>query len=119
MAVDEGLVEWVREALAPIGSVTMRRMMGGATLYCDGTVFAIAGDGELWFKADGESDALWDAEACPRFTYAMGVGRTGSMNYRRAPDAVYDDADVMRRWAAVAIEAGLRAPKRKPRSRPR
>ncbi|WP_431468867.1 TfoX/Sxy family protein [Sphingosinithalassobacter sp. LHW66-3] len=119
MAVDEGLVEWVREALAPIGSVSMRRMMGGATLYCDGTIFAIVGDGELWFKADGESDAIWDAEACPRFTYAMGVGRTGSMNYRRAPDAVYDDADVMRRWAAVAIEAGLRAPKRKPRSRPR
>jgi hypothetical protein len=32
MAVDEGLVAWVTEALEPVGKVTMRRMMGGA---CD------------------------------------------------------------------------------------
>ena len=37
MAVDEGLVEWTKEALEPIGTVTFRRMMGGATLYLDGT----------------------------------------------------------------------------------
>ena len=36
-------------------------MMGGATLYCDGTVFAILAFDELWFKADAESDAAWDA----------------------------------------------------------
>jgi hypothetical protein len=44
MAVDEGLVAWVTEALEPVGSVTMRRMMGGATLYMDGTIFGIVHD---------------------------------------------------------------------------
>jgi DNA transformation protein len=39
------------------------------------------------------------------------------MNYRRAPDDVYDDADAMREWAALGIAAGLRAPKKKPRKR--
>lgn len=58
MAVDEGLVAWVTEALELVGSVTMRRMMGGATLYLDGTIFGIVHDGELWLKADEESNAI-------------------------------------------------------------
>ncbi|NLS25309.1 hypothetical protein S2M10_02730 [Sphingomonas sp. S2M10] len=114
MALDTGLVDWVREALAPIGMVTMRRMMGGATLYCDHTVFAILAFDELWFKADAESDALWDAAGADRFTYTA-KDRTMVMNYRRAPADAYDDADALREWAGLAIAASLRAPVRKPR----
>lgn len=110
MAVDPGSVAWVEEALAPVGSVTKRAMMGGATLYLDGTVFAIVADDLLWFKADATSDPVWDVAGCVRFTYAMGEGRTGTMNYRRAPDDVYDDADALREWALLGVAAGLRAP---------
>jgi DNA transformation protein and related proteins len=117
MALDHGLVEWVREALEPVGAVTMRRMMGGATLYLDGTVFAIVASDALWFKADAESDAAWDAAGCDRFSYDVG-GTVKSMNYRRAPADVYDDADAMREWAELAIAAGLRAPKKTPRKKP-
>ncbi|CAN5145492.1 hypothetical protein BH10PSE12_BH10PSE12_16790 [soil metagenome] len=117
MSSDQGLLAWVTEALEPLGGVTMRNMMGGATLYLDGTVFAILDSGSqgggLWFKADKESDATWDAADCPRFTYEMGEGRTGTMNYRRAPDDVYDDADAIQHWARLAVEAGLRGPKKK------
>jgi DNA transformation protein len=114
MAADQGLIDWVTEAMEPIGGVTKRAMMGGATLYCDGTIFAIvASGGGLWLKADAESDPVWDEAGCARFTYDMG-GKTGSMNYRRAPDDVYDDADELRRWATLALEAGRRAPKKAP-----
>jgi len=114
MAADEGLVDWVTEAMEPVGRVTKRAMMGGATLYCDGIIFAIvASGGGLWLKADAESDAIWDDEGCERFTYDMN-GKPGSMNYRRAPDDVYDDADELRRWATLALEAGRRAPKKAP-----
>jgi DNA transformation protein and related proteins len=112
MSVNDGLIDWVAEALAPMGNVTRRAMMGGATLYLDGTVFAIVDDDALWFKADKVSDAEWDAAGCARFTFDMG-GKTGSMNYRRAPDDVYDDAEAMQRWAALAVAAGQRAPVKK------
>lgn len=115
MALDTGLIDWVAEALAPIGTVTHRRMMGGATLYLDGTVFAIVAHDALWFKGDAETDAIWDAGGCERFTVEMKNGRTASMNYRRAPDEVHDDADAMRHWAMLGIEAGRRAPARKKR----
>lgn len=115
MALDEGLTDWVAEAMAPLGAVTRRRMMGGATFYLDGTVFAIVtGDGRLWFKADGESDAQWDAIGAERFSYAR-EGRVATMNYRLAPEDVYDDADALRQWGALGLEAGQRAPARKPR----
>lgn len=116
--LDEGLYAWAQEALEPLGRVTMRKMMGGATLYLDGTVFAILIEDGIWFKSDAESDAVWDREGCERFTYTFGDGRTGTMNYRRAPLDVYDDPDAMRRCASLALEAGLRgAAKRKPARR--
>ena len=114
MAFDQGLVDWVAEALEPIGTVTFRKMMGGATLYLDGTIFAIAHDSELFFKADATSDAVWDEAGCGRFTMTAKDGKVDTMNYRRAPADVYDDADAMREWAALGVAAGLRAPK-KPR----
>lgn len=99
-----GVVDWVAEALAPLGEVVSRPMMGGLTLYCDGVVFAIVAADELWLKADRISDAAWDAIGAERF--ATAPGRT--MNYRRAPGDCYDDVDAMREWATVAIEAGRR-----------
>lgn len=115
MALDMGLVAWVEEAMAPVGTVTWRRMMGGATLYCDGVVFAIVPSwGTLYFKSDAGTDAAWDAIGAERFTFEMN-GVLKSMNYRTAPDAVLDDADELRKWAALALEAGRRAPAKKPK----
>jgi DNA transformation protein len=112
MAFDAGIVEWVTEALEPIGAVTMRRMMGAATLYCDGVIFAVVED-ELWFKGDAESAGFWDAAGCDRFTFTEKDGTVQTMNYRRAPADVYDDADAMREWAAHAIAAGQRGAAKK------
>ena len=118
MALDVRLLAWVEEAMAPLGTVTKRAMMGGATLYLDGTIFAIVShDGLLWFKGDAESDATWDAAGCPRFSYTMGEGREGSMNYRRAPDDCYDHADAFREWAALGVAAGQRAPVKKAKAK--
>lgn len=122
MSVDPGLIAWMEEALAPLGHLTMRKMMGGATLYLDGVAFAIVGEDQLWLKADAQSDAIWDAEGCERFTYTFKNGRVGTMNYRRAPLDVHDDLEAMQRWARLALEAGTRAAAakkpRKPKRRP-
>ena len=115
MAIDEGLLAWVQEALEPMGSVSMRKMMGGATLYLDGTIFALIDESEIWFKADEETNATWDAEGCERFTVTFKDGTIDRMNDRRPPSDVYDDPDELRRWAQVALEAGLRRPVKKRR----
>lgn len=113
MAFDEGLYAWVQEALEPMGSVSKRPMMGAAILYLDGIVFAVLEDGELWFKADAESAATWDEAGCERFTFTSKDGRTETMNYRRAPSDVYDEAEAMQHWAGLAVEAGRRGAAKK------
>lgn len=119
MAIDEGLADWVAEAMAPEGEVTRKRLFGGATLYCQGVAFAILAFDALWFKADAASDAAWDSIAAPRFTVEREGGKTQSMNYRRAPEDVYDDPDALRRWGRLALEAEHRAPAKKPKARKR
>ncbi len=114
----EELLALAQDWLAPLGQVTGRKMMGGMTLYLDGVVFAILADDLLWFKADKESDAEWDAAGCDRFVVGEKDGVPQAMNYRRAPGDVYDDPEDMRRWAVVALAAGLRsAAKKRPRPR--
>ena len=116
MSFDEGLYAWVQEALEPVGAVAMRRMMGAAVLYLDGTVFAVLDAETRWFKSDAESDAIWDAEGCERFTFSSKEGRVETMNYRRAPPDVHDDPEAMQHWARIAVEAGLRsAAKKRPK----
>lgn len=120
MSFDPGLYEWVQEALEPLGTVTMRKMMGGATLYLDGATFAIMVEGELWFKSDEEANAFWDGEGCTeRFAVTFRDGTVDRMNYRRAATDVYDDAEAMQRYAAVAAEAGRRRPVKKRKSKKR
>jgi DNA transformation protein and related proteins len=113
MSIDEGLLAWVEEATEPLGTLSLRKMMGGATLYLEGTIFAILDDGEIWFKADEETNAVWDAEGCERFAVTFKDGTIDRMNYRRAPSDVYDDAEALQRWAKLAVEAGARRPVKK------
>ncbi len=113
MSFDAGLYDWVCDGLAPLGSVTMRRMMGGATLYLDGIVFALLDGEALWLKSDAVSDPLWEAEGCAKFDYQFPNGKRGTMNYRRAPDGVYDDVEALQHWSQLAVEAGMRAAAKK------
>ncbi|WP_066658822.1 MULTISPECIES: TfoX/Sxy family protein [unclassified Sphingomonas] len=115
MAFDAGLIDWAKEALEPLGTITHRPMMGAAVLYCDGRVFAVVDEEAIYFKNDKVSAALWDEAGCPPFTFTGKDGETVSMNYRRAPDDVYDDAEAMQRWAALALEASQRAPVKRKR----
>ena len=76
MGFDRGLVDWVIEAMEPVGPVSMRHMMGTGTLYFDGRIFAIVDESEIWLKSDKESDAVWDAAGCDRFTFTEKSGET-------------------------------------------
>jgi DNA transformation protein len=115
MSYDAGLYEWAREALEPLGTVSLRKMMGVAVLYLDGTIFAVIED-EIWFKADAESAAIWDEAGCARYAFTEKDGTVQTLNYRRAPSDVYDDIEAMQHWASLAVEAGLRgAAKKRPK----
>lgn len=116
MPVSNAFLEMLHEVLAPLGRISARRMFGGASLYCDGLLFALIADDELFLKADETSKHRYEDEGMEPFTYE---GKTGpvSMSYWRAPDRLFDDGDAMLEFVREALQAAARAAAAKRRSK--
>jgi DNA transformation protein and related proteins len=92
----------------PFGPVTVRRMFGGSGIYAEGLCFAIEAGGDVYIKADAVSQPSFSAAGSAPFTYEA-KGRRTSMAYWRLPEIAHDEADELRRWAGMGLEAARRA----------
>jgi TfoX/Sxy family transcriptional regulator of competence genes len=61
--------EFIRELFVPFGPVTIRRMFGGAGIYCDGQMFALLFDGAIFLKVDETSIPDFEREGSQPFVY--------------------------------------------------
>ena len=99
------------ELLEGLGGVRARAMFGGWGLYCDDLFFALITNDTLYFKADDQSRAIWEAAGSAPFVFQPKNGEAIQMSYYRAPDEVWDDAGEMARWGKLGFEAAQRAAK--------
>ena len=51
--------EFLRDQLAPLGRITMRRMFGKTGVFCDGFMPAMVRDKTLYFRADDDNRAAF------------------------------------------------------------
>lgn len=107
--------EFVLEQLAPLGTITARSMMGGKTLYCDGTIFALIGHGAVYLKADDENRPAFEARGWPAFR--PDENAPGTMSYYQVPAGVLENRDELARWASEAVAAGQRSASKKKRKK--
>lgn len=116
MAYDPDFGEWVREHLAALGPLEIKRMFGGAAVYANGLIFALLDDGVVWLKADEINAPLLAKAGSRQFTYPTKDGATMAMAYWSLPDSALDDPDAAVDWARQSIDAALRkAAAKKPR----
>ena len=119
--------EFIRELFSQFRPVTVKRMFGGADLYCEGLMFGLVFDGAIFLKVDETSIPDFEREGSQPFVYtrAKSPGRVGrhSLSYWRLPERLYDDPDELAVWAGRALATAERkktvprAPaKRKPSS---
>jgi DNA transformation protein len=104
--------EFIRELFAPFGPVTIRRMFGGAGIYCGGQMFALLFDGAIFLKVDDTSIPDFEREGSQPFVYirtksAHRVGRA-SLSCWRLPERLYDDPDELAVWANRALAIAQR-----------
>ncbi|MBI1366544.1 MAG: transcriptional regulator [Alphaproteobacteria bacterium] len=109
MAVSAAFLEFAKETFAPFGAIAARRMFGGAGLYCDDLFFAIIVEDALYLKADDATRGDFEGAACEPFTYETKSGVNASISYYSAPDSIFDDADSLRYWTTLALDAASRA----------
>jgi DNA transformation protein len=107
-AVEDPFITHVRELLAPLGEISVRRMFGGHGVYCDDLIIALLAEGQLWLKVDAQSKAEFEAAGATAFSYA-GKGKPVAMSYYSVPGEGLDNAEQLRPWAQLALAAALRA----------
>lgn len=110
MAPSSSFLDYIKDLFSPFGDIAVRKMFGGAGIYCDGAIFAISGDDDIWFKVDDVTRAEFEAAGLRAFEVEMN-GKTGTMSYYNAPEEIYDDNDALRHWTGLAIAASARARK--------
>lgn len=124
MSGESGFHAFVRELLAGMGPVTIRRMFGGAGVYADGVMFGLIADDTLHLKVDdalkrdladeGSGPFVWRPESGPK------AGQSVEMGYWRMPEAALDEPEIAVGWARRALSAARAAkqPGRRKTKRP-
>ena len=119
MVASDSFAEFLREQLASLGPVTMRRMFGKTGVFCDGLMFGMVTDDTLYFRVDVHNRAVFkEAESSPPLSYAK-QGSTIDMSFWRAPERLFDEPDELVRWARAAVAAARRVAAKRERTMPR
>ena len=108
MVASDGFAEFLREQLAPLGRVTMRRMFGKTGVFCNGLMFGMVTNDTLYFRVDDHNRAVFkEAESAPPLNYEK-KGRTIDLSFWRAPERLLDEPDELVTWARAALAAAHR-----------
>ena len=115
MVASDSFAEFLREQLASLGHVTMRRMFGKTGVFCDGLMFAMVTDDTLYFRVDEHNRAAFkEAASFPPLNYQK-KGSSIDLSFWRAPERLFDEPDEFVTWARTALAAARRvAAKREP-----
>jgi DNA transformation protein len=119
MVASDGFAEFLREQLAPLGLITMRRMFGKTGVFCDGLMLGMVRDNTLYFRVDDENrTAFKEAECFPPLNYEK-KGAAIDLSFWRAPERLFDEADVLAAWARLALAAARRVAAKRERTTPK
>src|SRR5258708_12078171 len=89
MVASDSFVAFLREQLAPLGPITVRRMFGKTGVFCDGVMFGMVRDNTLYFRVDSDNRAeLKEAESFPPLNYAKKCS-TINLSFWPAPEKLF------------------------------
>jgi DNA transformation protein and related proteins len=112
MVASDGFAEFLREQLAPLGRITMRRMFGKTGVFCDGLMFGMVTNDTFYFRVDAQTRAVFrEAESVPPLNYEK-KGRTIDLSFWRAPERLLV-------WGRAALAAAGRVAAERARTAPR
>ena len=114
MVASETYAEFLREQLAPLGRVTLRRMFGKSGVFCDGVMLGMVTENTLYFRVDDQNrETFREAEAFPPLNYAK-KGQMIDLAFWRVPERLFDEPDELATWARAARAAAHRVAAKRP-----
>jgi DNA transformation protein len=102
MAVSDDFLEYVVGQLSLLGSVTARKMFGGAGLYRDGKMFGLVAEDVPYLKADDSNrEDFVKAGSGPFKPYP---DKAVTMSYYEIPVDVLEDPTTLAQWAQRSLD---------------
>ncbi len=105
--------DFLIDLFAHFGPVTIKRMFSGFGISADGTNFALALRSGLYFRADDQTIARFEAEGSKPFQYQTRAKTVTVNSYWELPARLFDDPEELSEWARAAWHAAQRAALRK------
>jgi DNA transformation protein and related proteins len=119
MVASESYADFLREQLAPLGRLSLRRMFGKTGVFCDGVMFAVVTENTLYFRVDDHNREIFkEAASSPPLNYAKG-GAMIDLSFWRVPERLFDEPDELVTWARAALAAAHRVAVKRERSVPK
>jgi len=112
MAVDAGYLEFLKDAFAEFGEVTIRKMFGGAGVYRDGVMFGLVAQSTLYLRSDATTAPDFEAEDMGPFVYDA-RGKENAMPYHEVPERLLEDGEALAEWSQKAFAIALAAKKKR------
>src|SRR6185436_1312380 len=114
MVASETYADFLREQLAPLGHLSLRRMFGKTGVFCDGVMFAMVTENTLYFRVDDHNrETFKEADAFPPLNYAKG-GAMIDLSFWRVPERLFDEPEELATWARAALAAAHRVAAKRP-----
>lgn len=108
MLANDSFNDFLREQLAPLGHVSLRRMFRSTGVFHNGLMFGLIHDEALYVRVDDQTlEEFGQAASAPPFTYNRS-GRIVDLPYRRVPEDLLDQPDELLTWARAALAAAQR-----------
>jgi DNA transformation protein and related proteins len=108
--------EFLKEQLAPLGYVTLRRMFGKTGVFCDGAMLGMVTDNTLYLRVDEHNrEAFAEAASSPPLNYRK-KGELIDLSFWRAPERLFDEPDEFVEWARIALAAARRIASKRARA---
>ncbi len=106
MSVSESYLNFVLDQLEDVGTITAKKMFGGAGIYLDGVFFGLIDNDILHFKVDDSNRT--DYESARMNPFRPYGENSYAMQYYEVPVEVLEDKEKLRLWADKALAVAIR-----------
>ncbi|MEM1384101.1 MAG: TfoX/Sxy family protein [Pseudomonadota bacterium] len=115
MAASAAFQDFVRDLLVGLGPLSIKRMFGGAGIFCGDAMIGLIADDTLYLKTDERLAEAYEAAGSEPFVYEA-KGKTTVLSYWRLPDSAMDDPEEALGWARRSLVPAEAAAAKKRRS---
>jgi len=105
MSASPEFIAYVRDLLAPLGTLKDGKFFGGFAFKSGSKQFAMIMGNTLYFCVNNQTRKKYEAAGMEPFSYSTKNGRVKVNKYFSVPDDLFENQDKLVEWAREAIQS--------------